>query len=156
MNFVKTILTGFCWGLGFGIALTSTFWVYGTYVDTPAQIVEHTYPDDDYDNIESLKKEELENLNVSITDKYMVEGKIIISGTVINRNDRDVFWIEIKTNVLLEDKIIEICVIEDRHKVESNKEIEFISFCGTKWNELNFDNLRIETEIEKASAYKNT
>jgi len=56
----------------------------------------------------------------------------------------------------LEDKIIEICVIEDRHKVESNKEIEFISFCGTKWNELNFDNLRIETEIEKASAYKNT
>jgi len=155
-NFLATIFRGFGWGLGFSVALLFLMWAYTSFIEQPSQKVEHVWPDDEFSNTERIDSNELQKLSVEINENYMVEGKIIVSGQVINRNDRDIFWLNIKTTVFLDEKVIEVCISEDKPRIKPENEIEFITFCESKWTELKLEDLRIETTIEKANAYKNT
>ena len=155
-NFLATIFRGFGWGLGFSAAFLFLMWVYTSFTEQPSHKVEHIWPDDGFSNTEPIDSNELQKLGVEINENYMVEGKIIVSGKIINRNDRDVFWVNIKTTVFLGEKVIEVCISEDKPKIKPENEIGFITFCESKWIELKLEDLRIETTIEKANAYKNT
>ena len=138
------IVKGFCYGLGFSAAVILSAWGYEKYAPKKEEYLETV----------DLKPEELENLVIEIQDTYMVEGRIILRGSIENRNEWDSFWINTKTSVFLGDKLIEVCVSKDRPKISRDKVGEFTTFCESKWEELNLDELRIKTEVTSASSYE--
>ena len=155
-DFITNIIRGFGWGLGFSLAFVLLIWTHQTFIGNPPQKVEYSWPDDEVSNSEDLSPEELEDLRITINSVRMVEGKIIVSGKIVSKIERDAFWVEIETKVHLNGEVIEICKPDSRTRINVGSELEFLTFCASKWNEIKLEDVQVETSIAKASGYKNS
>lgn len=153
-NFITTIIRGFGWGLGFSIAFLLSISFYQTYFENPPQKVKHTWPDDEFSKSEKLSPKELEGLLVTVSNTRMIEGKIIVSGTIENKIERDAYWVEVVTKVSNNGEIIEICKSENRGRINVGSKLEFLTFCDSKWNTITLEDVQIETIVARASTDK--
>ena len=147
MTFIESLKRGFGWGLGFGVALWSAFWLLESYVGSPARKVEHLYPSE-YDD---LTYEEIEAIEVAVDEIDMIEGKVIVSGNINNKHSRGLIGIGIGIRVSQNDRLIEKCRKDYSMKAPPLGTADFVVICKSKWSEIKKEDLNVEAFVTRAS-----
>lgn len=80
------------------------------------------------------------------------DGKLVVSGTVVNRNKEPVQQLEISSVVTENGKPIEHCSAETYYGqlIKPSEEFDFVSFCRQQWSTVAEDSLAAQTKIDRA------
>jgi hypothetical protein len=139
MDLLKSFVKAISWGLGLGLGLTAAVFVTRTFWMDPGP---------DY----RLDQDRLAAIEVIRQDISIKDGKVVVSGTLINRNEQPVQQLSINSVISENGRAIEQC---DAHTtygkfINPSEELDFIAFCRNQWPSIAEDSLTAKTTIVQA------
>ncbi len=139
MDLLRTFGKAILWGAGFGLGLTAAFLVTRSFwISAPR----------DY----RLDQQHLAAIEVIRQNVLVKDGKLTVSGALVNRNSTPVHQLTISSVVTENGRPIERCGTYTTYGklIKPNEEFEFVSFCTNQWSAVAQDALVAQTEIQGA------
>ena len=139
MELLKTFGKAILWGAGLGLGLTAAAFVTRSFWMSAPR---------DY----RLDQQHLAAIEVVRQDVLVKDGKLTISGALVNRNSASVHQLTISSVVTESGRPIERCSTYTTYGklIEPNAELEFVLFCTNQYSSVAQDALVANTEVQSA------
>lgn len=142
--FFDSLKRGFGWGIGFGSGLLLVATVYQFFYVSDTEkaakdIVQRM--DQQKDNPRELTDEESSNVDIKVTDIAIVNGKIVMSGTISNATQLRIKTASIGIQVFHNQFLIERCVGVLNGPIEPGTTGTVSSICRETWTDVDVADL---------------
>jgi hypothetical protein len=139
MDLFKTFGKAILWGAGFGLGLTAALFVTRSFWM-------NTGPD------YRLDQQHLAAIDVTRQEVLVKDGKLVVSGTLLNRNSEPIHQLSISSVVTEHERPIERCSTYTTYGklIKPREEFDFVMFCGGQWSAVAQDALAAHTQIDGA------
>lgn len=139
MDLLRTFGKAILWGAGLGLGLTAAMFVTRSFWLSPPR---------DY----RLDQRHLAAIEVIRQEVLAKDGKLAVSGTLVNRNDEPVHQLSISSVVTENERPIERCSSATTYGklIKPHEEFDFVLFCGNQWSAVAQEKLAAHTQIDVA------
>ena len=139
MDILKTFGKAVIWGVGFGLGVTIAAFLTRTFWMAPS-------PD------HRLDSEQLAAIEVSSQSVSEKDGKLVVTGTVVNGNNAPVQQLAVKSILTEDGKPIEECSTYTTYGklIQPSERFDFVIFCRNRWSDINLSAIAVQTSVETA------
>lgn len=153
MSFLTALIKGLGWGIGLAAGIVVVTIAYDSlYVSKKDRLLRETaekFVEKD-NKKEMLTGAQLEGISVEVNQVEVIEGKIVIAGTVKNSTSNKISAASISLSVFKGSLPIERCHGTMDGEAAPNSEQLFSSICRENWNQLSNENLSVKAKMSTA------